>query len=42
MPHLQIQLTGGACLIEDASGGVAPFCLAALLFYFIIVYVWAG
>lgn len=43
IPYLQIQLTGGAYLIEVASGGVIKFWLAALLFYFvIIVYVWVG
>lgn len=43
VPYLQIQLTGGAYLIEVASGGVIPFWLAALLFYFIIIiYVWMG
>ncbi|MDR5860169.1 sodium:solute symporter family protein [Halomonas eurihalina] len=43
VPYLQIQLTGGAYLIEVASNGVVPFWLAALLFYFIIiVYVWVG
>lgn len=43
VPYLQIQLTGGAYLIEVASGGVIPFWVAALLFYFIIiVYVWVG
>jgi SSS family solute:Na+ symporter len=43
VPYLQIQLTGGAYLIEVASGGVIPFWIAALLFYFIIiVYVWVG
>lgn len=43
VPYLQIQLTGGAYLIEVASQGVIPFWLAALLFYFIIiVYVWVG
>ncbi|MFQ3787545.1 sodium:solute symporter family protein [Halomonas sp. A29] len=43
VPYLQIQLTGGAYLIEVASGGMIPFWLAALLFYFIIiVYVWIG
>src|SRR5690554_68666 len=43
VPYLQIQLTGGAYLIEVASGGAIPFWLAALLFYFIIiVYVWIG
>ncbi|GKW48854.1 sodium:solute symporter family protein [Halomonas sp. NCCP-2165] len=43
VPYLQIQLTGGAYLIEVASGGLIPFWLAALLFYFIIIiYVWIG
>ena len=43
VPHLQIQLTGGAYLMEVASGGVVPFWLGGLLFYVvIIVYVWAG
>lgn len=43
VPYLQIQLTGGAYLIEVASNGAIPFWLAALLFYFvIIVYVWVG
>lgn len=43
LPHLQIQLTGGAYLMEVASGGVIPFWLAGLLFYLvIIIYVWAG
>lgn len=43
VPYLQIQLTGGAYLIEVASQGAIPFWLAALLFYFvIIVYVWIG
>lgn len=43
VPYLQIQLTGGAYLIEVASGGVIPFWLAALIFYLvIIVYVWVG
>ncbi|MCL7745664.1 sodium:solute symporter family protein [Halalkalibacter alkaliphilus] len=43
IPYLQIQLTGGAYLIEVASGGIIPFWFAALIFYFIIVvYVWVG
>lgn len=43
IPYLQIQLTGGAYLIEVASGGAIPFWLAALLFYIvIIIYVWVG
>ena len=43
LPYLQIQLTGGAYLIETASGGIIPFWLAALIFYLvIIIYVWSG
>lgn len=43
LPHLQIQLTGGAYLMEVASGGLIPFWLGALLFYVVIItYVWAG
>ena len=43
IPYLQIQLTGGAYLIETASGGIITFPIAALLFYLvIIIYVWAG
>lgn len=43
LPHLQIQLTGGAHLMEVASGGMIPFWLGGLLFYLvIIIYVWAG
>lgn len=43
VPYLQIQLTGGAYLIEVASGGVIPFWLSALIFYLvIIIYVWVG
>nr|WP_221434280.1 sodium:solute symporter family protein [Geomicrobium halophilum] len=43
IPYLQIQLTGGAYLIEVASGGIIPFWLAALMFYVVIlVYVWVG
>lgn len=43
VPYLQIQLTGGAYLIEVASGGVIPFWLAALIFYIVIItYVWVG
>ncbi len=43
VPYLQIQLTGGAYLIEVTSGGVIPFWLAALIFYLvIIIYVWVG
>lgn len=43
LPYLQIQLTGGAYLIEVASGGLIPWKLGGLLFYgVIVVYVWAG
>ena len=43
LPYLQIQLTGGAYLIEVASGGLIRFEFAALLFYLvIIIYVWSG
>jgi solute:Na+ symporter, SSS family len=43
LPYLQIQLTGGAYLIEVASRGVIPWKIAGLLFYAVIViYVWAG
>ena len=43
LPHLQIQLTGGAYLIEVTSGNLIPFWLAALIFYAVIVtYVWVG
>ena len=43
LPNLQIQLTGGALLIETASGGIIPFWMAGLLFYAVIItYVWAG
>ena len=43
VPNLQIQLMGGAYLIEVGSNNIVPFWLAALLFYLIIIiYVWAG
>ncbi|MBI9102086.1 MAG: sodium:solute symporter family protein [Spirochaetales bacterium] len=43
LPYLQIQLTGGAYLIEVASGGLIPWKVGGLFFYAIIViYVWAG
>ncbi len=43
IPYLQIQLTGGAYLIETASGGAIPYWAAGLLFYVvIIIYVWSG
>jgi solute:Na+ symporter, SSS family len=43
IPYLQIQLTGGAYLLEVASGGIIPWRIGGLIFYaVIIVYVWAG
>ena len=43
LPYLQIQLTGGAYLIEVASQGLIPWRIAGLIFYAVIViYVWAG
>lgn len=43
VPYLQVQLSGGAYLIQVASGGMLSFAVAALLFYIvIIIYVWAG
>lgn len=43
VPYLQIQLSGGAYLIQVASGELIPFAMAAMLFYVvIIIYVWAG
>lgn len=43
LPYLQIQLQGGAYLIEAASGGVVGYEVAALVFYAVIIgYVWSG
>lgn len=43
LPYLQIQLTGGAYLIEVASGGFIPWKIGGLIFYaVIIIYVWSG
>lgn len=43
LPYLQIQLTGGAYLIEVASGGMIPWKMAGVIFYAVIViYVWVG
>ncbi|GHT79870.1 pantothenate permease [Spirochaetia bacterium] len=43
VPYLQIQLTGGAYLIQQASGGVIPTWAGSLIFYAVIViYVWSG
>lgn len=43
LPYLQIQLTGGAYLIEVASGGLIPWKIGGIIFYLvIIIYVWAG
>ncbi len=42
-PYLQIQLSGGAYLIEIASGGLLSRELCGLIFYLIIIiYLWAG
>lgn len=42
-PYLQIQLSGGAYLIEIATQGVIPWRVSGMLFYAIIViYLWAG
>ncbi len=43
LPYLQIQLTGGAYLIEVASGGMIPWKMAGIIFYgVIVIYVWVG
>jgi SSS family solute:Na+ symporter len=43
VPYLQIQLTGGAYLIQSASGGLIPTWAGSLIFYAVIViYVWTG
>jgi SSS family solute:Na+ symporter len=43
LPYLQIQLTGGAYLIDVATGGLIPWEISGLLFYLIIIiYLWAG
>lgn len=43
IPYLQIQLSGGAYLIEIATGGLIPWKVSGLLFYLIIIiYLWAG
>lgn len=43
LPYLQIQLTGGAYLIEVASGGLIPWKMGGLIFSIVIViYVWTG
>ena len=43
LPYLQIQLLGGAYLIQMASNGLIPWQIGGLLFYVIIViYLWAG
>ncbi len=42
-PYLQIQLSGGAYLIEVATQGAIPWRICGLLFYaIIIIYLWAG
>lgn len=43
IPYLQIQLSGGAYLIEIATNGLIPWKVSGLLFYLIIIiYLWAG
>ena len=43
IPYLQIQLSGGAYLIEIATDGMIPWRICGLLFYLIIIiYLWAG
>ena len=43
LPYLQIQLYGGAIIIEIATGGVIPWQICALMFYIVmIIYLWAG
>lgn len=43
LPYLQIQLAGGAYLIQVASNGMIPWEMGGLLFLIvIIIHVWAG
>jgi solute:Na+ symporter, SSS family len=43
IPYLQIQLAGGAYLIEVASNGLIPWEMGGLIFcVVIIIYVWTG
>jgi Na+/proline symporter len=43
IPYLQIQLSGGAYIIEIASNGLIPWKVSGLIFYLIIIiYLWAG
>ncbi|MBR0598910.1 sodium:solute symporter family protein [Sinanaerobacter chloroacetimidivorans] len=43
IPYLQIQLSGGAYLIEVATSGLIPWRISGLIFYLIIIiYLWAG
>lgn len=43
LPYLQIQLSGGAYLIEIASNGLISWKVSGLIFYLIIIiYLWAG
>ena len=43
LPYLQIQLTGGAYLIQVASKGLIPWEMGGLIFCVVIViYVWTG
>ena len=43
IPYLEIQLSGGAYIIEVASDGMIPWRMSGLIFYLIIIiYLWAG
>ncbi|WP_051280306.1 sodium:solute symporter family protein [Anaerovorax odorimutans] len=43
IPYLQIQLAGGAYLIEIATNGAIPWRICGLVFYLIIIiYLWSG
>lgn len=43
IPYLQIQLAGGAYIIETATDGMIPWRISGLIFYLIIIiYLWAG
>lgn len=43
IPYLQIQLAGGAYIIETATDGMIPWKISGLIFYLIIIiYLWAG
>ncbi len=43
IPYIQIQIFGGAIIIEIATKGIVPWQLCALMFYLVmIIYLWAG